>query len=147
MYLITIAPAVFGQFFVQSFLVVPSDATQTAQNIIEHERLFRIGIASDLVSFTGVVALIVALYVLKSRQIFIGLHNQTLSVIAMCVQSRSSVHCEPRLRHSRKSPTGFPQTVANARFCPSIVRFRRRIEVKCFCTWDIGRLLLMERAE
>ena len=45
-----------------------------------------------------------------------------------------------------QAPT-FPQTVANDRFCPSIVRFRRRIEMKCFCTWDIGRLLLMERAE
>jgi hypothetical protein len=32
-------------------------------------------------------------------------------------------------------------------FCPSIVRFRRRIEMKCFCTGDIGRLFLMERAE
>jgi len=64
MYLITIAPAVFSHFFVHSSLVVPNDATQTAQNIIEHELLFRIGIASDLVSFTGVVALTVALYVL-----------------------------------------------------------------------------------
>ena len=64
MYLITIAPAVFSHFFVHSSLVVPNDATQTAQNIIEHEFLFRIGIASDLVSFTGVVALTVALYVL-----------------------------------------------------------------------------------
>jgi len=32
-------------------------------------------------------------------------------------------------------------------FCQSITRFKRRIEMKCFCTGDIGRLLLMERAE
>src|SRR4029450_7825830 len=32
-------------------------------------------------------------------------------------------------------------------FCPSIVRFRRCIEMKCFCSGDIGRLLLMGRVE
>ena len=32
-------------------------------------------------------------------------------------------------------------------FCPTIVWFRRRIEMKCFYTGDIGRLLLMERVE
>jgi hypothetical protein len=25
--------------------------------------------------------------------------------------------------------------------------FRKRLETKCFCTWDIGQPLLMERAE
>lgn len=63
-YLITLAVGIIGQFFVQASLVVSSDATQTAQNIVEHERLFRIGIASDLIAFTGVVILTVALYVL-----------------------------------------------------------------------------------
>ena len=64
MYLMTMATAVFAQVFVHASLTVRDDATQTAQNIIEHERLFRIGIASDLVAFTGIVALTVALYVL-----------------------------------------------------------------------------------
>lgn len=64
LYLITLAAALFGQYFVQASLIVRGDATQTAQNIIEHERLFRIGIASDLVGFTGVVVLTLALYVL-----------------------------------------------------------------------------------
>jgi hypothetical protein len=64
MYLITTATAFFSEFVVKSSLIVRGDATQTAQNIIGSERLFRIGIASDLASATGVVALTWALYVL-----------------------------------------------------------------------------------
>jgi len=65
MYLITMATAVFNEFFVlRASVIVPGDATRTAQNIVEHERLFRVGIASDLVAFTGVVVLTLALYVL-----------------------------------------------------------------------------------
>jgi uncharacterized protein DUF4386 len=63
MYLITMATGVFGESFVRGSLVVRGDATQTAQNIIGAERLFRIGIATDLVTFTGVIVLAWALYV------------------------------------------------------------------------------------
>jgi hypothetical protein len=64
MYLITTATAFFSEFVVKSSLIVRGDATQTAQNIIASERLFRIGIASDLASAAGVVALTWSLYVL-----------------------------------------------------------------------------------
>lgn len=64
MYLMTTATAVFSELVVKSSLIVRGDATQTAQNIVGSERLFRIGIASDLVSATGVVVLTWALYVL-----------------------------------------------------------------------------------
>ena len=64
MYVLTMATAIFSEFVVKSSLVVPGDATHTAQNIIASERLYRIGIASDLVTATGVVVLIWALYVL-----------------------------------------------------------------------------------
>jgi hypothetical protein len=47
MYLITTATAVFSEFVVKSSLIV-GDATETAQNLIRSERLFRIGVASDL---------------------------------------------------------------------------------------------------
>jgi hypothetical protein len=63
MYLITMASGVFG-FFVKSSLLVPGDATATAQNIIGSERLFRIGIVSDLATSAGVLVLTWALYVL-----------------------------------------------------------------------------------
>jgi hypothetical protein len=64
MYLITMATAIFGQSFVRGSLLVRGDATQTALNIIGSEQLFRIGIATDVVTFTGVVGLTWALYVL-----------------------------------------------------------------------------------
>ena len=63
-YLITMATAIFGETFVRGTLFVSGDATQTAQNIIESEQLFRISIATDLITFTGVVVLIWSLYVL-----------------------------------------------------------------------------------
>ena len=64
MYLITMATGIFGESFVRGSLIVWGDATQTAQNIIGSVRLFRISIATDLATFTGVVVLIWALYVL-----------------------------------------------------------------------------------
>jgi hypothetical protein len=64
MYLITMATAIFGESFVRGSLIVRGDATQTAQNIIGAEQLFRISIATDLVTFTGVLVLVWALYVL-----------------------------------------------------------------------------------
>ncbi len=44
-------------------LIVRGDPVQTAQNILAHERLFRIGIAGDVVYCVGVVVLLAALYV------------------------------------------------------------------------------------
>lgn len=64
MYLITMATAIFGESYVRGSLIAGGDATKTAQNIIEFERLFRVGIATDLATFTGVLVLIWALYVL-----------------------------------------------------------------------------------
>jgi hypothetical protein len=64
MYLVTMAMAIFGESVVRGSLIVPGDVTQTAQNIIESEGLFRLGIAMDLVTVTGVLVLLWALYVL-----------------------------------------------------------------------------------
>src|SRR5574341_225400 len=61
-YLFTMATAVFA-FYVRAQLIVYDNAADTARNIIAHERLFRLSIASDLITIAGVVALITALYV------------------------------------------------------------------------------------
>lgn len=64
MYLITMATAIFGESFVRGSLFVGGDANQTAQNIMQSEQLFRMSMATDLITYTGVVVLIWALYVL-----------------------------------------------------------------------------------
>ena len=62
-YLFALVPAVFAEFYVRTQLIVFDNAAQTARNIVAHERLFRLGIASNLAVFAVDVALITALYV------------------------------------------------------------------------------------
>lgn len=63
-YLITFACVVFAQFGIHDRLTVAGNAAETARNIVSHELLFRIGIASDLIFCIGLVALLTALYVI-----------------------------------------------------------------------------------
>src|SRR6059036_656197 len=60
--LITMAIVVIANFGIRERLIVAGNVAQTAQNIIAHERLFRINIACDLTYVTGVVVLLTALY-------------------------------------------------------------------------------------
>ena len=62
-YLFALVPAIFAEFYVRAQLVVLDNASQTALNIVVHDRLFRLGIASNLTVFAIDVALITALYV------------------------------------------------------------------------------------
>src|SRR5712691_1527447 len=62
-YLFALVPAVFAEFYVRAQLIASGDVAQTAQNIVAHQRLFRLGIASNLTVFAVNVVLIVALYV------------------------------------------------------------------------------------
>jgi Domain of unknown function (DUF4386) len=55
MYLIQMATGVFTQIYARGSLIVRGDPTQTARNIIDSEGLFRIGIASDLATYTAVL--------------------------------------------------------------------------------------------
>ena len=64
LYLFLGALAAFGQFYVSSGIVVPGDVAQTAHNILASERLFRIGMATDLIGGAGNAALAVAFYVM-----------------------------------------------------------------------------------
>jgi hypothetical protein len=57
---VTLVAVNFGIF---ARLIVRGDPAQTARNILAHERLFRIGIAGDVVYCVGVVVLLTALYV------------------------------------------------------------------------------------
>lgn len=61
-YLITVATAIFSEFFVRSTLIVSGDAARTASNIVAHAQLFRFSIVCDLLGCAGVVILNLALY-------------------------------------------------------------------------------------
>src|SRR5450755_4242119 len=62
-YLFALPPAVFAEFYVRAHLIAFDNAAQTARNIVAHERLFRLGTASNLTVFAIDVVLIMALYV------------------------------------------------------------------------------------
>lgn len=65
-YVFALIPAIFAEFYVSGRLV-SDDAIATAQNIVAHERLFRLGIASNLLVFATDVLLVTALYVVLER--------------------------------------------------------------------------------
>jgi len=75
-YLLALPPAIFAEFYVRAPLIVSGDAAQTARNIGAHERLFRLGTASNLTVFALDVVLIIALYVV------LGPVNRSLALLA-----------------------------------------------------------------
>jgi hypothetical protein len=77
LYLVIIVLGLSGELLVRSALVVPGDPAATAQNILGHPTLFRLGLAADAVMALCDVALAVLLYVLL-RPV-----SQTLSLMAM----------------------------------------------------------------
>jgi hypothetical protein len=75
-YLFALPPAIFAEFYVRGQLIVFDNVAQTARNIMAHERLFRLGIASNLAVFAVDVVLIVALYVVLKPS------NRNLALLA-----------------------------------------------------------------
>ena len=75
-YLIIIISGIFAEFFVRSGLIVAGNATATANNIINSESLFRIGIAGDLLMIVCDVVVALAFYVLLIQV------NKSLALLA-----------------------------------------------------------------
>lgn len=75
--LLLMAAGFFSQIFVPASLIVADDATATAQNILESQRLFRIGTSLDVLIFAGDIVMAVALYVLLQSV------NPGLALLAM----------------------------------------------------------------
>ena len=65
-YVFALVPSIFAEFYVSGRLV-SDNAIVTAQNIIAHERLFRLGIACNLLVFATDVLLVTALYIVLER--------------------------------------------------------------------------------
>src|SRR3954469_20473038 len=61
-YLLALAPAIFSEFYVSRELGGRADMGATARNILEHQSLYRLGIASSLVVCGVDIALIAGLY-------------------------------------------------------------------------------------
>lgn len=76
-YLFALATAVFASFYVRANLIVWGNAAETANNIMASEQLFRIGLASDLIAFTSIVLLALALYILLKPV------NKNLALLAL----------------------------------------------------------------
>jgi hypothetical protein len=64
LYLFIIVAACFGEFFVRGSLIVPRDATATANHILASETLFRVGLAGEMLTCACDVTLAMILYVL-----------------------------------------------------------------------------------
>jgi hypothetical protein len=74
--LIMLIPAIFANFFVFPSLIVPGDATTTANNIMASEGLLRAGIGSWLIVIILDLVIAWALYVLLKQA------NKSLSLLA-----------------------------------------------------------------
>jgi hypothetical protein len=89
-YLFALVPSIFSEFYVSGRLV-SDNAIVTAQNIIAHERLFRLGLASNLLVFAANVVLVTALYIVLERvnrrlallAVFFRLIETTILIVAV----------------------------------------------------------------
>jgi hypothetical protein len=80
--------AVFGMIYVPSMLIVPGDAATTARNIMASESLFRLGIASSLLSQLVGIFWVLVLYQLlkpvnKNMAVLMVIFNLLIVPIAM----------------------------------------------------------------
>jgi hypothetical protein len=77
LYLIITIAAIVAHYYVPSNIIVPGDATATANNIVNSETLFRVGgIGSELIILMSEIVLSIVLYVLLKPV------NKTLSLLA-----------------------------------------------------------------
>ncbi|WP_299096288.1 DUF4386 domain-containing protein [uncultured Winogradskyella sp.] len=76
LYLLVIICAGFSQGYVRGTLIVPGNAVQTANNILQNKSLFQLGLTTDLIAFLLDVVISVFLY-----QIFKPF-NKTLAMVS-----------------------------------------------------------------
>jgi hypothetical protein len=75
---LTAATGFFGTMYVRSNLVVPGNAAETANNIMASEQLFRIGAATDVITYALVAILALALYILLKPV------SKNLALLGLC---------------------------------------------------------------
>src|ERR1019366_5128629 len=85
-YLSMAATAPFSLIYIPRTLIVRADATATANNILAHETLFRLGIVADLITSVIFVFLVMALYRLLS-----GVNKKNASLMVALVLVSAAV--------------------------------------------------------
>lgn len=93
-YLIAMATAMFAEAYVRGRLIVADNALATAQNIMAHKTLFRVGIVSELATFAVDIALITALYVIlapvhRDLALFAAFLRLTAETVAVTMTAHS----------------------------------------------------------
>jgi hypothetical protein len=84
LYVLMSISGVFALIYVPSKLIVPGNATATANNILASEMLFRLGIAGNLIGEAGFIFVALALYdLLKGVNQRHALHMLTLILVAI----------------------------------------------------------------
>lgn len=76
LYLLTCIPAPFALLYVPGKLIVPGDATATANHVRASETLLRLGIAGELLNAIGFIFVVFALY-----RLFKGVNKQQASLM------------------------------------------------------------------
>jgi len=96
-YLVTILTRMFVEIFVRNRLVVSDNAAATANNIVAHEPLWRLGFATDIIAFASYIALAALLYeLLKPVNQSLSLAAAFFGVVASVVHAISSLfHLAP----------------------------------------------------
>src|SRR6266581_7632476 len=85
-YLSMVVTAPFSLIYIPSTLIVRGNATATANNILAHETLFRLGIVADLITAVIFILLVMALYRLLS-----GVNKTLASLMAALVLVSAAV--------------------------------------------------------
>jgi len=76
LYVLACLPAPFCLIYVPSTLIVPGDATATAHKVLASETLLRLGMAGELISATGFIFAVLALY-----RLFRGVNKRLASLM------------------------------------------------------------------
>src|SRR5215472_1195791 len=76
LYLLTSIPGVFSLLYVPSHFIVSGDPAATANKILTSEFVFRLGIVSELIGFTGFIFVVRALY-----RLFVGVNKAHASLM------------------------------------------------------------------
>ena len=142
-YLFTFVIVVLVNFGIHERLMVAGNAAETARNILAHERLFRIGVAGDLVYEAGLVVLLSALYViLKPVGRTLALLERLVYASMWVLMSLNLLNCAEAVERCRLPAGAWNRSIPDFGEAVSL-RFRRLLRWPAFLWIGIHRLQLL----